>query len=680
MRKAAIYLSALVMCLTFSQCGDYLDTSSPENADDEFVTSSTSETFKVLSWCYAQYRQQGIMGAYMWNDPIGSDTEIYPEHGSLNNSNARLQPEQLSIGAGSNEFNGIHTIIARMSNLIAIIEEKDAFKKAHAAGEVNDWTQLYGEALTFKAFCYFNLAKHWGDVPYGYENTKAEDYELSSRYFILDKAIELADKAAPFMYRLGEGNITAERMSRGFAEALAGMAALYSGGWQTIRTDVPGLYGEIQFTTKGKEEYKSIYARRNDWLDYYKKAETYFDRAIADRGTATLLTSDDRTAVNNPFQRHFQYFHDLQVSPESIFEIGNIQGGQSGQTTSSDFGYAFGRPSGGGSTQSAPCKAFAAIRIIPTFYYSGFEDGDMRRDVSMTVTGSKGDGNEALLSFKPGNKLDGGIAINKWDENRMNPPYTTAQRMSGINWHVMRYADLMLMQAEVKAELGKESEANSILNEIRQRAFGDDNHKLSLTGEALKEAVLNERKMEFVGEGQRRWDLIRSGKMVERALGVRSEMRAMVSDLKAKGYHRFDNGNVISNYIWIKYVHLDSPLTYNPDPTNPALFPGWRGQYDYLTTPVANKVTGDEHNLAIKGLFEYIDPDGEEAKALEADGYVKTDWAINIVNDEDHYCNSNLLPGVASGDVPPRYYWALPFEVLSKSKGKITNGYGLKQE
>ena len=38
----------------------------------------------------------------------------------------------------------------------------------------------------------------------------------------------------------------------------------------------------------------------------------------------------------------------------------------------------------------------------------------MRRDASVTVTGSKGDGNEALLSFAPGSKLDGGIAINKW--------------------------------------------------------------------------------------------------------------------------------------------------------------------------------------------------------------------------------------------------------------------------
>lgn len=32
-----------------------------------------------------------------------------------------------------------------------------------------------------KAFCYFDLVKHYGDVPYGYENNNVEDYSLTSR-------------------------------------------------------------------------------------------------------------------------------------------------------------------------------------------------------------------------------------------------------------------------------------------------------------------------------------------------------------------------------------------------------------------------------------------------------------------------------------------------------------------
>lgn len=262
----------------------------------------------------------------------------------------------------------------------------------------------------------------------------------------------------------------------------------------------------------------------------------------------------------------------------------------------------------------------------------------------------------------------------------MNPPFVTEQRQSGMNWPVMRLADLMLMRAEVKAVLGKDNEALSALNDVRRRAFGDTSHDINASGEALQEAIMQERKLEFAGEGQRRWDLIRSGKFVERALAVRAEMSQMVADLKTKGYHEFENGNVITMYIWVKSVHLDNPLTYDPDKSNPALYPGWRGQYDYTTTDAAGAVKGTDHNLAIQGLFEYIDPASDKARQLEAEGYVKTDWGKGIVDNEDHYCNSNLLPGVKAGNVPPRYYFPLPFEVLSHSNGTITNGYGLVQE
>lgn len=680
MKKIVNYISALALCYSFAQCSDYLNVSSPQNTDDEFVTSTTSETFKILSWCYANYRQNCVMGAYRWNDPVGSDSEIYPEQGSPNNSNARLQPEQLSVNSGSGGFNNLYTTIARAAKVAELVASKAAFQEDAATGKVSDWTQLYGEAVAMKAFCYFNLVKHFGDVPYGYENTAAEDYSLTSRFEIYDNLIDMLKKVEPMMYPLGEGGITAERLSKTYVNALIGEIALNAGGYQTIRTDVPGLYGDVQFTTKGKEASGCVYARRNDYLNYYKIAEEYFQASLTKKGTATLVLTDNRNYANNPFQRHFQYMHDLELSPESLFELGNIQGGQSGMTTTSEYGYAFCRPSAGGGSNAAPCKAFGALRVIPTFYYGEYEAGDMRRDASVTVTGSTGDGNEALLGFTPGSKLDGGISINKWDENRMNPPYTAAQRTSGMNWPISRLADIILMQAEVKAELNKDAEAIQLVNQIRQRAFGNVAHNITASGEALKEAIMQERKLELLGEGTRRWDLIRSGQFVEKALAVRAEMAKMIKDLETQGYHRFANGNEISSYVYTKKVNLKVPLTYDPKESDPALYPGWRGQYDYSTTAVSGKVVGTDHNLAIKGLFNYIDPKGAEAAALESNGYKKADWGSTIVKYASHYGDTNLLPGVKDGNNPPRYYWPIPFETLSKSNGKIKNGYGLAQE
>ena len=44
-----------------------------------------------------------------------------------------------------------------------------------------------------------------------------------------------------------------------------------------------------------------------------------FQAALNNKGTAALVTVDDRSYANNPFQRHFQYTHDLALSPESNF-------------------------------------------------------------------------------------------------------------------------------------------------------------------------------------------------------------------------------------------------------------------------------------------------------------------------------------------------------------------------
>jgi hypothetical protein len=681
MRRLIYYITGLALCISFTQCKkDFLNPTSPSNVDDGFVTSTPSETLKTLIWGYANYRQNCIMGTYRWNDPIGSDAETYPEENSSNNANGIGRADQLPIDAVAGGFNNLYTTLARAAKVAGLIAVKDEYKAAVAANKANDWTQLYGEAVTMRALCYFDLIKHFGDVPYGYENNYVEDYSLNSRFDIYDSLIATLKTAEPLMYKIGESGIGPERLSRTFANALIGELALYSGGFQTIRTDVPGLYGKLTFDKKGAEKFGAIYARRTDYLEYYKVAKQYFQAAIDNKGSSLLITTDGRSYANNPFQRHFQYFQDLQVSPESLFEVGNIQGGTT--ATTSEYPYAFGRPSDGGSTNAAPAKSFSAIRIFPTVYYGDYEKGDKRRDVSVCVTGSNGDGNEKIISFVPGNKITGGLASNKWDENRMSPPYFAAQRNSGINWPVLRMADVILMLAEVKAELGEGADAVILLNQVRQRAFGNASHNYgALAGDALKDAIAQERKLELLGEGTRRWDLIRSGKFSERAMTLRTEMATMINNIKNQGYHTFANGNTISKYIWTKKVNLANPLTYDtPDSTNPALYPGWRGQFNYITIDaIKSKVVGTDHNIAIKGLFNYIDPASAEATALQAAGYARINWGADIVTYATSY-DRNTLSGTTSTTDPPRYYWPIPFETISKSKGKIRNGYGLANQ
>lgn len=678
MKRIFKSILVLVLGVSLTQCEDYLNVSSPSNSDDAFVTSSPEEAFKTLSWAYAEYRQNAASGGNYNFEDCTSDAEYYPEYNSANNIIGMLRPKEVSIGGKQTQFNSLYNTIARTARVANIIAGKAEYQADVAAGKATDWTQLYGEAMTMRAYFYFELVRHFGDVPYGIENSVISEYGLTSRFEILDNMIASVKAVEPLMFRLGEGGITAERMSRTFANALIGEMAVYAGGWQTIRTDVEGLYGDIQFEEKGTKVNGCVYARRTDYKNYYQIAEQYLSAAINEqKGSLQLITSDDREYANNPFQMHWQYIHNKKVSPESLFEVGNVA------PNASEHPYSQGRPSNGGNNNAAPCKVFGAIRILPSFYYTGYEDGDKRMDASMTVTGSTGDGNEAILSFVAGSKLNGGISINKWDDNRMNPPYVAASRNSGLNYCPSHLADVMLLLAEAKVELGTDNQgAMNLVNQLRERAFGDTSHNLTgLSGEALKDAVWMERKRELLGEGDVRWDMIRSGKFTERTQAVRSEMKTMIAGLEANGYYEFPNGRVISNYIWTKLVEKENPLTYDADPSDPALFPGWRGQYDYSKLDaVASKVKGTAHNLAIKGLFEYIDPEGPVAKALEDEGYTRTNWGIDIVAQKNTLFDRNVLSGLGEDGAAPRYYHPIPFETLNQSKGKVTNGYGLPQQ
>ncbi len=79
---------------------------------------------------------------------------------------------------------------------------------------------------------------------------------------------------------------------------------------------------------------------------------------------------------------------------------------------------------------------------------------------------------------------------------------------------MIRYADVLLMYAETLNENGKTNEALGVLNQVRTRA-GLKGYT-NLTQDATREKICQERRFELYLEGQRWFDLVRTG----RALSV----------------------------------------------------------------------------------------------------------------------------------------------------------------
>lgn len=72
------------------------------------------------------------------------------------------------------------------------------------------------------------------------------------------------------------------------------------------------------------------------------------------------------------------------------------------------------------------------------------------------------------------------------------------------DWVLMRLSDVYLMAAELGSP-----QAMDYFNKVRERAFGDKSHNIS--GVPTTEQIWEERRLEFMGEGIRHFDLLRQG-------------------------------------------------------------------------------------------------------------------------------------------------------------------------
>ncbi len=81
------------------------------------------------------------------------------------------------------------------------------------------------------------------------------------------------------------------------------------------------------------------------------------------------------------------------------------------------------------------------------------------------------------------------------------------------NYRTIRYAEVYLMAAEAynRSSAPNDTKAREYLNKVRQRAFGDLLHDVTASGATLKQAIWDERRLELGMEGDRFFDLVRTG-------------------------------------------------------------------------------------------------------------------------------------------------------------------------
>lgn len=141
---------------------------------------------------------------------------------------------------------------------------------------------------------------------------------------------------------------------------------------------------------------------------------------------------------------------------------------------------------------------------------AAFETGDPRRDATILFKGETTPQGDLVPTSVPNERYN----------QKSYVPFNT--RISGFNegaqqnFRVLRFADVLLMNAEAANELGNPSQALTSLNRVRRRARGNNPDILpdvtTTDQTALRNAIWRERQVELAMENDRYFDVIRQGR------------------------------------------------------------------------------------------------------------------------------------------------------------------------
>jgi starch-binding outer membrane protein, SusD/RagB family len=468
-----------------TSCDDFLDPKSLSTFDTNYVFSNVEDARKTVSGIYTHFSQDAFTSRLSNN--MTGNTDI--EHaGGWNGSGARYEIWHLNATPANADLAILWTFAYRAirdANIcIDGIRASAALNSSNAVTS-REMYHLLGEAYTLRAYWYSMLIYYFGDVPFIKDAPKAgNEFNLpkEDRNVILSAVIQDMIDIEEKMMWADQIPYGIEEVNREYTLGMIARLALQRGGYY-LKPDL-------------------TMARESDYLDYYQIAKTY---------TAKLMSLKDRalTDFKQVFMNQSKFLS--PVNSDVLFEIPFSLG-------RGDVGWNIGitvlagaHDYGGGSNYMA---------MPPTYFYS-FDTLDVRRDVTCALYSVNADFQEEFVGVGSGANA-ANISQGKWSRYFLDtPPGPSTAKGTGINWPMLRYADVLLMFAEAENEInGPTGEAQNALKRVRQRAFSSaqwptrvDAYVASVSGgkDAFFKALVNERAWEFGGEMIRKYELIRWG-------------------------------------------------------------------------------------------------------------------------------------------------------------------------
>ena len=699
-----ILISGLgVMALT--ACNDFLDVDAPSKQTVGAVFSSSQEVNAALNGVYAKVMANNAFGNSLYNTVmLNSDVDFTANSNENAQSNTPRRFDVTASGSSVKSlwetlYDGVEAaneFIYNLENSSLYSKETSTSTEVDEFGNetqvstpiVNQYTQMIGEAKMIRAMFYHELLSYWGDVPCTFKPTSVTGEfapPITDRQVISDALIADLREIAEYMYSDKNVSDAPERISKEAVYAMIARLALQAGGYSLNHDagDTKGYYMK----------------RPTNYKDYYQIALDYTDKIII-AGGHSLAKS-----FASVFTDECSYV--TTTGDDVIWEI------PYGKDDTGNWGYYQGPTcsSSSGQTSYSPWGETSGSVRTTAFYMYDFEDGDARRDYTCGLWYYSSTGLPTL-------RYDYAMHNNKWSKLWSSTPQGKESTGStGINFAYIRYADVLLMNAEAANELDKQDQAKNDLRIVRERAFRDGTNAAAITKydalndkEELLNAILDERKFEFAGENMRWKDLVRNNKYSETiywtflkyySVGAEgagwSDYYEEIAEATGKDYSTILPSNIYGFYVknpgdGSLYVNTTLPVLYIVDPYSKAEDPTATKVENYIlnnaleyTVLTAKDITGSDTDVAKIGwttakVFSasWGSDSGIKAQCLYSFyGYIRggiRDGEIDLVygaNDvrtiEPYNVDVKQLPAV-------RYLLPLPNEALQR--GGYTQNYG----
>lgn len=490
MKSFIIKIKAIVLLVVilFSSCKK-LDLVPANRFTDVNYWTTTEKANNVLNTAYAQmfnsnrFFLNDALSDNAYNSRGDNEGAASIAAGSYDASLSRVKDEW------NDHYKGIKTCNLFLDNVDRVSNMDPALKE-----------RMKAESRFIRAFQYFQLMTWFGDVPlFDKDITLEESLKISRtpKAQVLDFILKELD-AASLVLPVNTGYTAADRgrITKGAALGLKARVLLYEGRWQEVITACEAIMSGSNGTYNLFPSYQGLFLPANEnsnevLLDYQfvpidRTYNNLFDYVPISVGARLNSMAATQELVDNY----------LMTNGKAINDPGS--------------GY-----------NAADPYVNRDPRLTYTLVYHNYK-------------WKKPDGSIKTIYIKPGTdpdqtqKMDeytvGGVSsATGYYLRKYYDPTSLANFVSGLNLILIRYADVLLMYAEAKNEVGAMDATvwDKTIRALRARAGFTDPGALNFNStagqEGLRNIIRNERRAELAMEGLRVFD-IRRWKIAEQVL------------------------------------------------------------------------------------------------------------------------------------------------------------------